>query len=988
MSCMTCGCSTLPCGCCSGMRRVTPVAIDNRPGLDAISCRVGTHGQFFETMIARLPTLELDAPGPDGQTIQTWRPLQGLTTRDRSDPSIALLDCWAVVGGVLTFYQERIANEGYLRTCTERSSVVELARLIGYEARPGVASSVYLSYTIDESHTVPTVIPAGARAQTIPGPGELPQSFETSEPLEARAEWNVLQPRLTRPQVFSLLHGTQPDVTLDRKKSAMTVYLAGTDSNLRPGDRLLFLFSSTDLSKFVLRTVARTDVDYTAKRTQVDLQPLAPPETATASSTAPAFDFVQSLLIPARAQVANSLRLSRSLEQGFLGTPNVALRALGTGVGSPDANSQLLVDFSPRLRESYYKAWAAEQTSTQQPPLAGLFAMRASLGLFGSGAGAPPLKSDGTRANGDWPLSGAEKSDIAYLEQADEAIAPGSYVIIGKADSPLQLLKVKSAQTRPRTDYGISSKTTALTLSGPWWKPPDSGGEVMLEAATSPDTIATLRSTQVYARSEALHLADAPIADDLYDQTIELTGLYRELQSGRWIIVSGERGDITGVSGVISTELLMISAVSHGFDPALPGDQVHTTLTLATPTAYKYKRQTVSVFGNVVKATHGETRNEVLGSGSGTSLQSFALRQRPLTYISAPTAAGAASSLHLFVNGVEWHEVDAIAGLGPTDRDFVTRTDDSGVTTVLFGDGEQGARPPTGAENVTAIYRTGIGLPGNVRAQQIKLLQTKPLGVKDVVNPLPGSGGADRETRDQARQNAPLAVMALDRLVSVQDYSDFARTFAGVAKAIAQRVTDGCSEVICLTIAEAGDTELDVNSDLYRNLLAAFVTFGDADLPVKLLGRERVALLLSAGIKLKADYQWELVVAAVRAQLLDRFGFERRQLGQAAILSEIVAVMSAVPGVDYVDVDVFTGIPDHRTDEHGVRTLQTPDQIAQTVQEVLLTGSLKLVRLDGQLQCPSVAAFPGGFDQGALRPAQLAIFTPAVPQTLVLNQIT
>ena len=57
------------------------------------------------------------------------------------------------------------------------------------------------------------------------------------------------------------------------------------------------------------------------------------------------------------------------------------------------------------------------------------------------------------------------------------------------------------------------------------------------------------------------------------------------------------------------------------------------------------------------------------------------------------------------VNDVRWHETEALAGLGPTDRRFITRTDDAAITTVIFGDGEQGARPPTGIENITA--RTG-----------------------------------------------------------------------------------------------------------------------------------------------------------------------------------------------------------------------------------------------------------------------------------------
>ena len=76
--------------------------------------------------------MTVDAPGVDGETTHTVQPLLALTARDPSDPSIALLDGWATVGDVLTFYQERIANEGYLRTTTERRSVLELSRLTGY----------------------------------------------------------------------------------------------------------------------------------------------------------------------------------------------------------------------------------------------------------------------------------------------------------------------------------------------------------------------------------------------------------------------------------------------------------------------------------------------------------------------------------------------------------------------------------------------------------------------------------------------------------------------------------------------------------------------------------------------------------------------------------------------------------------------------------------------------------------------------------------
>ena len=120
------------CGCCSGAEQLTPAVIANRPGLDALAYRVGTHGAFLETMKARLATLGIELPREHADEDGSWSdwvyPLRKLTTRADDDPAIALLDSWATVADVLTFYQERIANEGYLRTATERRSVLELAR--------------------------------------------------------------------------------------------------------------------------------------------------------------------------------------------------------------------------------------------------------------------------------------------------------------------------------------------------------------------------------------------------------------------------------------------------------------------------------------------------------------------------------------------------------------------------------------------------------------------------------------------------------------------------------------------------------------------------------------------------------------------------------------------------------------------------------------------------------------------------------------------
>lgn len=187
------------CGCCEGIEKLTPESIGNRPGLDTLAYRVGTHATFLTTMKARLSETYVELPAEDESSgPRQVYPLDGLTTREADDPAIALLDAWATVADVLTFYQERVANEAFLRTATERRSILELGRLVGYRLRPGVAATAYLAFTLEDESEVE--IPAGTRAQTLPGPGELPQPFESSDPLPARAEWNLMLPRLTRPQ--------------------------------------------------------------------------------------------------------------------------------------------------------------------------------------------------------------------------------------------------------------------------------------------------------------------------------------------------------------------------------------------------------------------------------------------------------------------------------------------------------------------------------------------------------------------------------------------------------------------------------------------------------------------------------------------------------------------------------------------------------------------------------------------------------------------
>ena len=1070
------------CGCGGESDCATANPTANRPGLPALSYRVGTHGTFFETMKERLSTLCLGTE-TECRNGQGLYPLRRLTTRDPGDPAIALLDTWAVVGDVLTFYQERIANEGYLRTATERRSILELSRLIGYNLRPGVASSVYLAYTLDEDRTTTppkptaTTVPKGSRVQSVPGPGESPQSFETSEDLEARSEWNKLGLRQSQPQTKQSI-------------KERGLFLKGTNTQLKTNDALLIDFGDGKSKPLPVRVVTvepQPEADRTlvnlrlwrsladavsALRTAVQLISTSKfPTTAEAtaaeeqaktlektskllegSDPAAQADFIKKTLsqlsksqsINQQKQfaqlesilnaVTTELELAREsfvLNDGDLfqgqdlpvtidpqtlsnllpsllkesSVPPASRLELprkisANFVATADGLPQILGTLRPTLAPMLYRAWGSALALA--PAGIKVYVFRTAAPIFGYNAPRKPLKfnrEDGSIAeSGEWPvieggeddkaaapLVAHEEESFVNLDTSYDKIQSGSWVMVETTDTKLTTtgLLITRAQSvnasGGRSEYGITGKTTRIVLGADAGASP-SPTWIQLAGKTGADTdFNAIRRTTVYAQGEELELAEEPIetpvglCDPMKTDSariLELSGLYDKLAVGRWLIVSGERV-IPGTSGVIGSELVMLAAVENKAVDGLPGDKIHTFLHLgADGLAYCYKRDTVTIYGNVINATHGETRTETANGDARQAFQEFALKQAPLTYVSAPNPSGAESTLQLRVNDVLWHETDTLASLEPTEHRFITRTDDDAKTTAITGDGKHGARLPTGQENIRLIYRNGIGQPGNVKARQISLLVTRPLNVKDVINPLPATGGADKEPRDLARVNAPLAVTALDRLVSIQDYADFSRTFAGLGKASSAALSDGQRQIVHVTVAGADDIPIATSSDLYRNLNQALHESGDPFLPIQVVTRQLLLLILEANVRVLPDYLWAAVEPKVRAALLDTFSFNRRDLGQDALLSEVFRAIQSVEGVAYADVDVFDAVDETKITD--ALSAKPPLEFAR--QERI---AVQLAAVDPQQSDP----------KKRLQAAQLAYFTPAVPDTLILKEI-
>lgn len=282
--------------------------------------------------------------------------------------------------------------------------------------------------------------------------------------------------------------------------------------------------------------------------------------------------------------------------------------------------------------------------------------------------------------------------------------------------------------------------------------------------------------------------------------------------SGNELFIVTESKDALALTSAKEDDEIVTEVVSiGGSDPDSFG---HTTISLKTPLENTYDRKTVTIYANVAPATNGSSKEEILGRGDASQpFQKFVLKQSPLTYVQAPTSEGRISTLKVKVNDIKWEEVPSLYDLDGKQQVYITRMGDDGNTTVQFGDGITGARLPTGAE-IKAIYRIGTGLQGLVKANQITLLMTRPLGVKGVNNPGRPEGAEDTEPRDLARRNAPSTVLTFDRIVSLKDYEDFARSFAGIGKAKATWIWDGDKRVVQIIVASADGDKIGSSSDL------------------------------------------------------------------------------------------------------------------------------------------------------------------------------
>jgi hypothetical protein len=835
---------TFPVCPCDGAKLAPPV---NLPGLPHVAYRVGTYAAFRSAVLSSLAgeqTLSVEQT-PSVDSVPVWR------TSGAGDLAVMIAEWFAYIADVLTFYNERIANQDYVRTADLPESVAHLIAILGYRPRPAIGATGLLAALVTAGQSA--TLPAALQFQSKPAPGQSPQTFELHPAVSIGPPDQIpaipppvllapVPPQPTWKYLIGELHGREYGMVRD--------FLTEAASSGGSQTRQLVRRKALTGGAIDSAIVSRTDDDYTLLlRGAVD--GIDPGASLRLTPRDPSNDPMLAIVTRATIAPAPAGGQQTTLTITLYGTPPNGLTAALARLEQANQNSML---------------WTL-------PGPAAINAARDHVHL-----------SSVVRQihAGDWvlftqpSLDPSQPSLDPFLVQVVAAVENIRYLTSGSGSSQIE----------------IPIPHTILTLA------------TALPSGFDVDAVVNFGWVSVGT------LLDQPFSTWSGTPTT--------------LVASGAQTFPLGLSYPI---LLQDSA---GVGIATTGSSNDGTSLLLgqLPDPVPPLQPPLTILPNVLQVSRGKTvAKEVLGSGDATNpAQSFKLQQSPVTYLQQ--GATYASTINLTVGGQPWKEVASFYGQPADATVFVTSEDDAGFTHVTFGDGVNGARLPTGVNNVVATYRIGAGAAAPPAGKLTIIGQSYP-GLRAVLNPLEVGGGADAAPSDQVKSYAPRSVLAFGRAVSVFDYEAIAALTPGVTRASAVWAWNDAAQRTMVTVYVGDDAAAATAAS------TALAQAGDPNRPVQVVQATPVPIALSLTLTTVAGMDTSTISANVITALADSqaglFGTAQLAIGQPVFDSQIEAAVLAVHGAVAITAASFSanGAPDagplHNPGEGAYYTLDPTD---------------------------------------------------------------
>jgi hypothetical protein len=792
---------------------VVPAPV-NLPGLGAISYRVGTYASFRQAVLTPLFVPATPLPVSAEQSLSVaGKPVW--TTDGAGDLAVMIAEWFAYVGDIIAFYNERIANQDYLRTASLPESVNNLIALLGYRPRPAIGAFGMLAALLSPGpgFGADVLLPQGLQFQSKPVPGQPPQIFE----LQAST------PTGTPIAAPDQLPAAPAPVLLDGGGGLL---LQGAVSGIAVGTYLLL--SATD------------------------------------GSGGP-----------------------------WLGA------VTGVTVGpAPAGGQQTALAMNWTVTPGALNAAAATLASARQ-----------SSGLWSFYAGYDPINSTGTLVQlaglarqinpGDWLLftstgGGTATAALAQVASTQDLLWDANAT--GPGSPPFQTVSTPASGSTPATTTTpLPLPHTQLTL-----------------------TAATALSGWSAATGVTVQFGFVPVGTLLNQPA----GVW----AGTPTVLVGTGGQNFPVWGGAS--ILLQDSTGVGI-PATAKSGGNNQVTLSgLPDPVPPLQPPFLVLPNLLEVNCGKTiANEVLGSGDATNpAQDFKLSQSPVTYLTQ--GASYASTIQLTVNNLPWTEVASFYGQAADATVFVTREDNQGSTHVMFGDGVNGARLPTGVNNVVATYRIGAG-SASPPAGKLSVIAKSWPGLRAVLNPVAVTGGTDADRSDQIQRDAPRSVLAFKRAVSVFDYQALADQVPTVTRSRAVWGWNDAQQRTQVTLYVGDDAAAAQAAQTSLGLV------GDPNRPVSIVAATQIAVTLNLTLYVTPGMDTTIIGNGITAALTDEetglFGAWNLAIGETLFDSQIEAAVLGVQGVVAIIASTFraNGVAEtkalHFPGEGGFYTLAPAD---------------------------------------------------------------
>ncbi|MES2442387.1 MAG: hypothetical protein V4574_06120 [Pseudomonadota bacterium] len=804
-----------------------------------------------------------------------------------------LIRAFARASHVLAGHVDAYANEAWLRTATQWSTLRRLTATVGYQPQPPASASMLVGLIVG-GDAAAVDVPAGLAMQGAPE-GGAPAVFETLDPVASHPALNAVRAAGWDADVRSLRTGTlRWDVPV------------GTD----PG-WVGILERGTGISAHLLGTPVRD-----AEGLRIDPEPGWPdtPRHAARLHYKPA-----------------GIKRGRPVS----GNAYYVMQTLAPGLSAP-----MLV------KANFIDEVGSFVARIEHRPRPDLYVLEGDLGAAAHPFMVTGLSPINTNFTDGWVETGPDTATV-WAWNGSEAISfecPDTSPVLSATDRTTRtgLHKSGSTITGRRFDIGGVSQVWVETgAAGQFGVILERRGEgVVFDGKPDPRMVAGAYVMAVAGTTRtALRVRSVTVSSDSYEVTFDrgAEGQPDETEfHGPMTLVAQpvdhERLDAAAVTGQFTTAPLPVAAgalIHPGRRLILRDERDLASARVATVTAVSPQAESggmaaldigfaeadsafahlragwTMLHANTVTAGHGEQKGAlVLGSGDAErERQAFRAAVRDLSFAAHPGAeAGVAPALRFTVDGKAWDYADRVEpSVEGADVWSYTLEDDDTLTILPR------RRLPTGVDNVVITHhRRGQG-PGanNVAPGSIIKPMRRHARVEAVVQPFASAGGSTREPVAAMRANAAARLAANGRAVTAADYARLVRRHASVWDARAlEGLIDGRGGVDVVVWPAGGvsailyDTPPKLAGTLGEDLAAFIRARGQPG--VRFMVRPAVYNFAAINANVRVDVARNdprAVAAAVRAALMANFGDPVRRIGQDIHIGEAIGVVERVPGV-------------------------------------------------------------------------------------------